>query len=88
MEKNKLTDKLENIDNLENNGMGENRFTIDENLVLVNKLNKLRDNYIPLDLEYVNIAVDVVDEKKFMKHEAASFLKKCLERLFTKVYIW
>ena len=46
------------------------------NIILVNKENRLEENYIPLDLEYVNVAVDVVDEKKFMRKEAAKHLRK------------
>ena len=47
----------------------------DEYLLLVNRTHQLNRNYIPLDLEYVNVSVDVVDEKKFMRKEAAVNLR-------------
>ena len=47
----------------------------DEYLLLVNRIHQLNRNYIPLDLEYVNVSVDVVDEKKFMRKEAAVNLR-------------
>ena len=46
------------------------------NLILVNKNNTLPVNYIPKDLEYVNVLVDAADEKKFMRKEAARHLRK------------
>ena len=46
------------------------------NLILINKNNALPVNYIPKDLEYVNVLVDAADEKKFMRKEAARYLRK------------
>ena len=46
-----------------------------DNLILVNKNNPLSKDYIPLDLEYINLPVDVVDEKKFLRKEAALWLR-------------
>lgn len=45
-------------------------------LILVNRDNVLNETYIPLDLEYINVSVDIVDEKKFMRREAAVNLRK------------
>lgn len=47
-----------------------------ESILLVNKDYVLSSNYIPLDLEYINARVDRVDEKKFMRHRAAVYLRK------------
>ena len=47
-----------------------------EAILLVNKDNMLGRDYIPLDLEYVNVKVDRVDEKKFMRYVAAVHLRK------------
>mgnify|MGYP003293005532 CR=1 FL=1 len=45
-------------------------------LIIVNKYNSLEKNYIPLDMEYINVDVDVADEKKFMRYIAVIHLRK------------
>lgn len=46
------------------------------NLRIVNRDNPLPEEYIPLDLQYINVPVDVVDEKKFMRYETLYYLRQ------------
>ena len=47
-----------------------------DNLILVNKTHSLAHDYIPKDLTYVDVRVDVADEKKFMRYVGAIHLRK------------
>jgi D-alanyl-D-alanine carboxypeptidase len=57
------------------NNISSDSMKLNNKLILVNKDNVLPTNYMPKDLEYVDVLVDVLDEKKFMRKEAARHLR-------------
>ncbi|MBE5934573.1 MAG: D-alanyl-D-alanine carboxypeptidase family protein [Lachnospiraceae bacterium] len=70
----KLT--LQNANNNRIDFKSINKRMKNNQLLIVNKKNILPQTYIPKDLEYVNVTVDVPDEKKFMRKEAAKYLRR------------
>ena len=49
-------------------------------LLIVNKQYRLEEDYIPLDLEYINVKVDRVSENKFLRREVCYYIRKLFRR--------